>query len=82
MSRTKLRTPEQEVAAFAYLGTAAVAARLDCTQQHVAHLISKGEAGRRLRAINIGTGERPEYRVKPEWLEAFEAAREVGNAAA
>jgi hypothetical protein len=76
MSRTKLRTPEQEQAAFCDLSTAVVAARLGCTPDHVIHLIGPGP-GTRLRAIDIGAGVRPEYRVKEEWLAEFMAAREV-----
>lgn len=77
--RTKLRTPEEEQLAYHALTTADVAKRLGCTSAHVVRLITAGDEGRRLHAIDIGLGERPEYRVKPEWLEAFEARRAVGS---
>lgn len=73
MPRARLRTPEQEVAAYTYLSSAEVAGRLGCSPTHVTHLITTGK----LRAIDIGAGQRPEYRVKPEWLEEFEKLREV-----
>jgi hypothetical protein len=79
--RTKLRTPEQEDAAFNALTTKEVATRWRCTTAHVTHLITHGEEGRRLRAIDIGAGERPEYRILQEWVEEYERAREVGSAA-
>lgn len=74
MARTKMRTPEEERAAYTYLTPQDVAERLGCTPTHVSRLVTDGK----LRAINIAAGaRRPLYRIKPEWLSEFEAAREV-----
>lgn len=73
MARAKLRTPEQEQAAYRYLTSAQVADRLGCEQSHVATLIRAGQ----LRAINIGSGSRPEYRIHPDALAEFERERAV-----
>lgn len=68
-----MRTAQQERARFTYLRTSEVADVLDCSRAHVVDLIQAG----RLRAIDIATGSRPEYRVSPEALEEYERAAEV-----
>ena len=73
MARAKLRTPEEERAAYAYLRTTDVAERLDCETSHVTALIRSGQ----LRAINIGSKQRPEYRIHPDALAEFERERAV-----
>lgn len=32
----------------------------------------------RLRALNVGTATRPDYRIKPEWVDEFMATRTTG----
>jgi excisionase family DNA binding protein len=67
MSRTKLRTAEQEQAAFRHLTTAEVADRLNVSRTQVVALIR----AKKLRAIDVGVGSRPEYRIAPADLDAF-----------
>jgi excisionase family DNA binding protein len=68
MSRTKeLRTVEQEQLAYKGLRVAVIAERLDCSVAHVHELI----ATKRLPAIDIGTGRRPEYRVSAVDFQRF-----------
>lgn len=62
-----MRTHEQAVAAFTYLRPSAIAERLDVSRSHVVELIRTGK----LAAINISIGQRPEYRVHPDELDAF-----------
>jgi excisionase family DNA binding protein len=54
------------------LTVAAVAARLNLTPKSVYALIRSGA----LPASNMGNGAVPRYRVKPQALDAFVAARE------
>lgn len=73
MARAKLRTPEEERAAYTYLTSAQVADRLGCEPSHVTMLIRT----RALRAINIGARTKPEYRIHPDALAEFERERAV-----
>lgn len=73
-----MRTRDQEVAAFTWLRPSAVAKRLGCTRVQVVGLITDGE----LEAINIGRGEKPEYRIHPDSVESFEQRRKVKTDAA
>ncbi|MFK4765459.1 helix-turn-helix domain-containing protein [Desulfobaculum sp. SPO524] len=50
-----------------------VAERLECRPEYVRGLIRRGE----LRASNLGTAERPRYRIRAISLEAFLDEREV-----
>ena len=68
-----MRTREQEVARFTYLKTADVAARLNVSRAHVVDLIQAG----RLQAIDVSLGGRPDYRIDPSALDAFEVERKV-----
>lgn len=66
--RTKdLRTVEQEQAFFRGLRVREVAERLNCTEAHVLGLIR----GKKLKAIDIGLGERPNFRVHVAEFERF-----------
>lgn len=71
--RTKdhLRTVEQERAIFHGLRVAVVAERLSCTPAHVLELIRQ----KKLPAVNIGLGRKPDYRVDQKQLERFLAER-------
>ena len=62
-----MRTKEQEVAAYTFLKPAEIAERLNCTPVHVVNLIK----AKKLSAINIGTGNKPEYRVAPAVFDDF-----------
>lgn len=53
------RNREQERAAYQGLSTRRMAAQAGCSTEHIVNLIHAGK----LPAINIGTGERPLYRV-------------------
>lgn len=68
-----MRTREQEVAAFTWLRTSKVAERLDCTTTQVIGLIDDGT----LEAIDIGRGDKPNYRIHPDSVVAFEQNRKV-----
>lgn len=72
-----MRTKEQEVARFTYLKTADVATRLNVSRSHVVDLIQAGA----LVAIDVALGGRPDYRIAPAALDAFEALRRVDEAA-
>ena len=54
-----------------YLTPPEIAKRYGCKPEKVIGWIKRGE----LRAINSGDGIRPRWKVRPEDLEAFEAAR-------
>lgn len=73
-----MRTREQEVAAFSWLRPTAVAQRLNCTRVQVIGLINDEE----LEAINIGRGDKPEYRIHPDSVARFEERRKVKPSAA
>lgn len=73
-----MRTREQEQAAFTWLRTAEVARRLSCTRAQIIGLIDDGE----LDAIDIGRGDKPNYRVSPDSVSAFEEKRKVKKGAA
>lgn len=71
-----MRTREQERAAYTYLKPARIAEQFDCTAVHVVNLIKTGK----LKAINIGTGDRPEYRVNPDDFARFLETSQVNAA--
>jgi excisionase family DNA binding protein len=56
-----------------YLTPPEVAKLLRVSQQKVLGWIPRAE----LRAVNVGNGMRPQYRVSREWLDMFLEAREV-----
>ena len=64
---SELRTVQQEQALFHGMKVSEVAAQLKCDESHVQDLIRS----RKLRAINIGLGKRPVYRVNRPDLEQF-----------
>ena len=68
-----MRTREQEAARYNFLRTTQVAEALEVSRSTVVTLIRTGE----LAAINVGTRERPEYRVAGAELEAFLERRRV-----
>lgn len=71
MSRTKeLRTVEQEQGAYRGMRVTEIAAQLQCSRAHVHELI----ATKKLPAINIGTGKRPEYRINAVDFQRFVTA--------
>lgn len=61
-----------------YVSVQQVATSLGCTDQHVYNLIREGALA---DTINIGTDQRPAYRVPETSLKAFIAARTVTQAA-
>jgi excisionase family DNA binding protein len=68
VSRTKeLRSVEQEQLAYKGLRVAVIAEQLGCSVAHVHELI----AAKKLPAINIGVGKRPEYRVSQADFDRF-----------
>lgn len=50
-----------------------IASILDCSTSQVLTLIKSGK----IRGINIGTGQRPRYRVDPIELERFEKGQDA-----
>lgn len=68
-----MRTSELAVAQYTYLRTQDVADRLGISRAHVIDLIAHGQ----LKAINVGLGRRPEYRVSAEALDQFVERRAV-----
>ena len=68
-----MRTAEQERARYTYLKTSEVAKVLSVSTSHVIHLIQSGA----LEAVDIRAGDRPEYRVSPDALDAFLQERKV-----
>jgi hypothetical protein len=73
-----VRTREQEVAAFTWLKPKHVAKRLDVSAAHVLNLLHSGE----LEGIDVSDkGKKPDYRISPDSMAAFEQRRKVPSAA-
>lgn len=69
---------EREVARYNWLSTAEAGALAGgVSDATVREWIGAGH----LKALNINVGGKPEYRIKPEWLEAFVAKQTVNEAA-
>lgn len=67
---------EKEIARYNWLSPSEAGERAGVTDETVLAWIKQSGG---LRALNIGTGKRPAYRIKPEWLEAFLARRTVNG---
>ena len=78
-----MRAVEQEQARYNWLRPSQVAERLDCSTEHALALLRSGAFGAGVKDISLRPGEgRPEYRIAPEAVDEFLAARTVTPEAA
>jgi excisionase family DNA binding protein len=68
---TRITAAERDEAKWTWLTVAEVAQRLGKSPSHVRNLIRRGE----ITYANLGTGKRPDYAIRPEWVTAFVESR-------
>jgi excisionase family DNA binding protein len=68
---TRITAADKNEARCTWLTVAEVAARLGKSPSHVRNLIRRGE----ITYANLGTGKRPDYAIRPEWVAAFVESR-------